>query len=540
MQINNISSSLKYNNTASFKGKDSKIEQKFIRIRNEIDKKMSELNANENDAEWNFCVDSSSENLKKLEKEKKRTENYYLHNYALFKKLNYIKKTNKLTSKRHKSQLETLLNIFNITSYFKNDLKALETKEKEIEKKFNLHQRIVNGRVYTEADINLILENSKDEKFREKLFLAKASAGDIIADDVIELIKRRNEFAQKQRYGTYFDYQYDSQTELPLADLLKMTDTVYQRVKDINYSLIRSENSFLSKIFGIPAEKLMRFHKSYSTNTGDGKTVKQKLFTVDKVIQTVKKAYMGMGFDIDNMPIKTDLYPRKNKDTSAFCIAIIPGKDIRVMANLTNSTDGLLTLMHEFGHAVYEAKSKSDLPFVEQSPSGVMNESVALMMEDVGNFEVLNDISKRNESLSLKQRIKISRVNNIISDLFDIEFERELYKNPYQDPKLLWKKLMTKYYYDSEKEPLTNRWATNTLLITNPAYCPNYFLADIIKVQMYSTLKQKFGELTKNPNVANFLNNKLFKYGSSMSDNILVNKITGKDISPDDFCRTVE
>ena len=47
----------------------------------------------------------------------------------------------------------------------------------------------INGKNVTEADINLILDKSKDENLREKAYYEKAKAGDAIAEDIIDLIK---------------------------------------------------------------------------------------------------------------------------------------------------------------------------------------------------------------------------------------------------------------------------------------------------------------------------------------------------------------
>ena len=543
MRINNISYlTIKYSSSTSFHGKNPDDERKFVKLRNAIEEDISKLDKKEYEAEWNFSVNSTPENLKAVKRETKRTTNYYLNNDDIYRKLKKLKQAGNIHSKRLKQHLETLLGYFNISIKSGSALKEIAKKEKEINKKFNSYQRQINGRNVTEADINLILDTSTDESLREKAYYEKTGAGDVIAQDLIELIKLRNEFAKKQGYENFYDYEYDSGQEMPLLDLLKMVQEVYGSVKSSNKRFAQSNNRALSIIFGISPDRLFRYHKSLLLSDSVEADVSKKLISTDKVIQTVKQAYNGMGFDIDRMPIIMDLLPRENKDTASFCMAVVPGIDVRVMTSLTHNTESLLTLMHELGHAVYGARSKSHLSYLDQRSSNVMGESIALMMEDVARAEIIKKIAEQDSPYCQKfaHYFKEAQVNEIISNIFDIEFERELYKNPYQDPKILWKNLMTKYYFDSENEPLSNRWAINTLLVDNPAYTPSYFLADLIKIQMYSALKKQFGELTSNPNVAPYLNNKLFKYGSSISDNELVKKITGENISAEAFCENTK
>ena len=539
MRINNISYlTLKYSNSTSFGNKQSDDTKKFVRLRNSIEEDISKLDAKEYEAEWNFSANSTPENLKAVKRETKRKTNYFSNNNDTFRKLKKIKQAGNIHSKRLRQHLETLLSYFNISTKNGSIVKEIAKKEKEINKKFNSQQRQINGKNVTEADINLILDKSKDENLREKAYYEKANAGDAIAEDIIDLVKMRNDFAKKRGYENFYDYEYDSTQEMPLFDLLKLVQTVYSSIKEKRRKFEEKNNQKLAHIFRISPDKLMRYHKSFLIPGSIEDTASRELNTTDKVIQTAMNAYNGMGFDIESMPISMDLYPRENKDTGSFCIDIIPGKDVRLMVSLTGGVNSLKTLMHELGHAVYGVRPKSHLSYLDQRASNVMDESIALMMEDVARLEIIKKLAEKNthNKNEFSQYFKEAQIDEIISNIFDIEFERELYKNPYQDPKVLWKNLMSKYYFDSDNEPLSNRWAINTLLVDNPAYTPGYFLADLIKIQMYSALKKQFGELTSNPNVAPYLNNKLFKYGSSISNNELVNKITGENISAESFC----
>ena len=61
----------------------------------------------------------------------------------------------------------------------------------------------------------------------------------------------------------------------------------------------------------------------------------------------------------------------------------------------------------------------------------------------------------------------------------------------------------------------------------------------MIKVQLYKSLTDKFGNLTENKETAKYLNDNLFKYGGSLDDNEILTKVTGKELSADDFCNRI-
>ena len=232
-----------------------------------------------------------------------------------------------------------------------------------------------------------------------------------------------------------------------------------------------------------------------------------------------------------------DLLPRHNKDTGNFCLNIAPGKDERISANLTNDFSDMLTLMHELGHAVYDLNTGTKLNYMDKQPAAILTEGFATMMEDTVFAENLTkDISDKNLSKDLKEY----RIKEIMLNILRIEFEKSLYQNPNQDPKKLWHDLNIKYNCGSPNEPLSNYWATINHFNENPAYHTVYFLAELFKVQLYNVLTQKFGPITQNSDVRNYLKRHFFKYGSSLPDNEIVKNATGKSLSPEDFIKSVQ
>ena len=138
-----------------------------------------------------------------------------------------------------------------------------------------------------------------------------------------------------------------------------------------------------------------------------------------------------------------------------------------------------------------------------------------------------------------KDELKKDDAKFVSRSLQIIEFEREMYKNPDQDLKALWKNMKQKYLFRGDNTYVNNEWATVPHYLSHPGYYQNYFRAALYKAQLYNTLKDNLGNITENPQTAEFLNKNLFRYGASLEDDELIEKITGKPISEDDFCNRI-
>ena len=222
-------------------------------------------------------------------------------------------------------------------------------------------------------------------------------------------------------------------------------------------------------------------------------------------------------------------------------IIIDAGADARILANLTNNATSLETLNHELGHCVYTLGTPKELTFLERDQYPAMTEAVAMMMQDLQKREnVLQEITTPEILKEYKKTFVEDELKFIKKALTLINFEKEMYKNPKQDLKKLWHYMKVKYQMRIENETLDNGWATIPHFLSHPAYYQNYFRATIIKAQMYNYLVSKLGNLTENKLTANILSEELFKYGMSLEENELIKKLTGKNLSVEDFLKSLK
>ena len=61
---------------------------------------------------------------------------------------------------------------------------------------------------------------------------------------------------------------------------------------------------------------------------------------------------------------RSDLFPRDGKCQHAFCIDIDRAGDVRVLANVVPGQQWMDTMLHELGHATFDAGLDPSLPWL--------------------------------------------------------------------------------------------------------------------------------------------------------------------------------
>ena len=484
---------------------------------------------------WNFNTNSTDENMKKMEKSQEEVLKL-IRNEEFYNKLKEIEKSG-LEDKHLAKQLKNLLKEFDEEFNSGKEKKALNDKTIEIISKFNNYVPKIEEKETSLAEISQIMLNEKDVDIRKKANAATIKGGDAIADDLIELTKMRNEFAKTKGYNNFFDYMLIDGYEEDPNSLKNLIDEVYNNSKEINKQIQSEYKKELAEEFGIGVEDLREYHYGLLLDNNPTKEVNKSLKTKEQVVDICKKAYWGMGFDIDNMPITLDLFPRKNKNSHGFCFDIDAGKDARILANLTNTTKSIEILCHELGHCVYHIGINPELSYLDRRTYPTVTEAVAMMMGDLKQREdILKGIVSDKVLDKYKKDLKKTEAIFINRCLLIIDFEKAMFENPDQNLPQLWHNLKVKYTGANNDEEPNNEWATIPHYITHPVYYLTYFKATLLMAQMYNLLHKELGNITENKETANYLNNNLFRYGTSIEEDELIEKFTGEPLSSKAIC----
>ena len=511
------------------------LNKNFVKLRDEFSKNWYKLYLKSSCCDWNFYINSTEENLKKMTLAQDEFSNLF-HNreaYEEFKKIDSSK-----LSKHEQKQLKNILKNFEEELETGDDLKLLREKENLIAKKYNSFVPRIDGKETTKTEISKILQTEPDEELRKKAYLAKLEGGDLIAEDIREFVKLRNIFARKKGYSNFFEYKLKENYEVELPYLEKLIDEVYSNTKDSIKSILEKKHQELKDFF--KTDKLKQYHYGYLTDSNPDKYLNESIKTREQAVDICLNTYKSMGYDIDKLleekNLTLDLFPRKGKNTHGFCFNIDAGKDARILANLTNDINSIDTLNHELGHCVYTLGVSRELPFIDREEYPAMTEAIAMMMGDIVKKEnILKNLAEPKVFEDFKNTFKENEASFVTKALTIIDFEKEMYKNPDQDLKKLWHDMRVKYQIADKDEPIDNSWATIPHYLSHPAYYQNYFRASVIKAQIYNYLKTKLGNISENKKTAEFLKENLFKYGISMEENELIKQMTGKDLSAKDF-----
>lgn len=515
------------------------MKEKYIKLRDDFCEKLAPVQIETELSAWNFYINSTDENLEKYTQSQEKMSNLF-KDEKLYNELKDIQ-SHGLDDKHLATQLKDLTKAFYDEIESGKELKALRDKENEISAKFNSYKMTLDGKPISKAEISKIMETEKNPEIRKKAYEAKVKSGDLIANDLVELVKMRNDYAKIKGYNNYFDYMIEDSYKISPQKLEKLLTKVYEKTKDKSREFGDERKEKLAKSFNISPNELKDFYYGLLTENSPEKAVNDCFKNKEQIVDIAKNAYQNMGYDVDNMGITLDLFPRENKNTHGFAFCIEPGKDARILANLTNNANSLDTLMHELGHCVYDIGLDIKLPFIEQEPSSsAMTEAVAMMMGDLPKAEnILYSLVPSEILKPFKQELKKDDARFVNRSLQIIEFEKEMYKNPNQDLKKLWKSVKQKYLFRGENTTEDNEWATIPHYLTHPGYYQNYFRAALIKAQLYNAMKSELGQISENVKTSNFLGEKLFKYGSSKTDDEIITSITGKSLSEEDFCNRI-
>ena len=508
---------------------------KFIEIRENFSKKLEPAAIRAEKTCWDFFINSNAET--KAEYEKAEDDMYALfRDKNIFNELTEIDKNN--LPQHEAKQLKDLLRKFDEELNTGETKKALRKKEADIGQKYNTYVPKIDGKEVTKVDIIKILQTETNPDIRQKAYEAKILGGDLIADDLIELVKMRNEYAKTKGSENYFEYMIKEEYDVEPEFLDKLIYDVYSKAQSKINAIQNKKQKELKQQFGI--NNLEAYHHGLLLDSNPEKEVNEILLN-NNIEVLAKKTYAGMGYDINKLQeegkITLDLYPRKGKNTHGFCFGVEAGKDSRILANLMNNAQSLDTLNHELGHCMYDLGLSVDLPYIDRTPSSsATTEAIAMMMGDIIKREdILKEIVPKELLKKFKTSHKEDEAGFVSRSLEIIDFERELYKNPNQNPAELWAKMKSKYLNRFEKPD--NEWATIPHYLTHPGYYQNYFRATLMKAQIYNHLREKLGNITENLKTAEYMNKNIFAIGASVDEYDLIKHLTGRDFGVDDFVK---
>ncbi len=528
---------------------------KYLKFREEYENYIAPLSRETHLAYFIATISGKSEDYQKAAELELKLSEYYADKEK-FEFLKEVKTSGKLNEPVLQRELELIYNSFAANQFDENLRKKIIEISTELERKFATYRAEVNGKQITDNELDEILETSTDGKQLEATWKASKKIGALIANEVIELAKLRNEAARQLGYENYHAMSLEL-GEQSAEELDKLFDELDELTSPAFEKLKEEIDAHLAGKYGIRASELRPWHYQDKFFQQGPKFMDLDLdeYYKDKdVVEIVRNYYNGIGLEIDDILAKSDLYEKPGKYQHAYCTDIDRNGDVRVVCNVKPNYKWTGTLLHEFGHAVYDKYIKRELPWELRTHAHIFTtEAIAMLfgrmaanpawLRDavgVASNEAEHVAPKCDKTLAAEQLI-FSRWVQVV-----YRFEKAMYENPERDLNALWFELVEKYQKLKIPEGRSAPdWAAKIHIALYPAYYHNYILGEILASQLYYYISEKVldGKFPHNYSFVNqkdtgeYLRHLFFEYGALYRWDKLIVKATGEELTPKYYAR---
>lgn len=432
-------------------------------------------------------------------------------------------------------------------------IQAMVRLQSRIEQRFATFRARTSAGELGDNAVEGVLKSETDSAILEEVWRASKAVGAAVADDVRELVRLRNAAAREMGFPDFHAMwlhvheQDRRQVDALFDEADTLTRDAFTRAKAIL-------DERLADRLGVPMSALMPWHYQnrffQEPPAADDAEHLRHFAGVDPVAVT-REFFSAIGLPVEAVIAASDLYERAGKNQHAFCMDVDRAGDVRVLANVRPDVRWMGTMLHEFGHAVYDRGVDPELPWLLREPAHIFTtEAVAMLFGrlvwdahwrgtwlGVDTGEVAKCAETCYSTLCLGQLV-FSRWAQVM-----YRFERGLYAEPDQDLQQLWWGLVADY--QGLKRPAGQGgadWAAKIHIATYPAYYHNYLLGELLASQLQAALESGWSDSAgrsywENPETGPQLMQRIFQAGRRYPWGELLVRETGGPLSTRHYAR---
>ncbi len=461
-------------------------------------------------------------------------------------------------------------------------LERVEELEAQANATYSNHRGTVGDTEVGENEVREVLRTSDDESLRREAWEASKTVGNVVEETVRDLARLRNQLAQEGGYDDHYHRSLDLQDidvgELAriMGELESATDAPFRALKedldgklreqfgvetvmpwhlsDPFFQSCKQDPATFSHSQGSPGDEAGVGDDGGST-AGAGTSLDVDRFFRDQDLEALtRKTYDNMGLEIRDVLARSDLYEREGKSQHAFCLGV--GReypyDVRVLANVKPDSYWMDTMLHEFGHAVYDKHINPKLPYLLRSIAHInTTEAIALMMGSLADDpDWLKTVAGVPDSELeacrgyLVGREKADRLVFTRWALVMFNFERELYADPdREDLNEVWWDLVERIQL--VKRPAGRDepdWAAKLHVALAPVYYHNYVLGHLTAAQLRIYIENYItrGPFFMSEAAGRYLLEAVFGPGAREDWQTTVLRATGEPLTPNYFVKSLQ
>lgn len=420
---------------------------------------------------------------------------------------------------------------------------ALEVKAEGV---FANFRSTLDGEPISENDVRRLLGESADVAERRRVWEASKRIGDEMAPLVLQLVDLRNRAAKELGYRDHYAMALALQ-EIDESFLFGTLEELERLTAEPYDEWIGELFGRLGGKFGIAPEEVRPWHLAdpfFQEAVPPAGVRPGSFYANADLVALTKDALAAMGFDISAAVRRSDLHPRDRKNQHAFCAHIDRmTDDVRVLCNIAPDEYWMDTMLHEFGHAVYDAGLGTDLPWLLRTPAHTLStEAIALLFGRLATNPdwmirragaPAAEVDAMREGLAQLKRAKQLLFPRWVMVM--VHFERALYANPDADLDTLWWDLVERFQKVPRPEGRNaHDWACKVHVALAPVYYHNYLLGDLMASQLDVHLRKETGTpfWFESGRTAEVLRDQLFRHGARRPWNDALIHMTAGPLDP--------
>jgi peptidyl-dipeptidase A len=419
-----------------------------------------------------------------------------------------------------------------------------------IENQFNVHRASLSGTTITNNEILQILKRSDDSEYRRQAWQASKEAGAVVHNDLISLVKLRNEAAQALGYDTFYSLALDL-AEQDETSILTLFDELESFTAGPYEEMKKDVDDFLAARFHIPPDQIRPWHYEdpfFQEAPRIFNVDLDKYYEGHDILRLVTDFYNGLSIYVEDILERSDLFEKPGKVQHAFCTDIDRKGDVRILANIRNDETWAGTMLHELGHAIYIKHTDSALPYLLREEAHIFTtEAVAMLFgrlsKDASWIQTMLDIPESEKEKIQPDLDRNSRLSQLIFARWCqvmLRFERELYRNPDQDLNSLWWQMVERYQKITPPEDITAiHWASKIHIVSAPVYYHNYMLGELLASQLNHCIQiqvmppnQNRLSICNDESCGQYLKKKIFQVGARYKWDKMIELATGESLTP--------
>ncbi len=450
---------------------------------------------------------------------------------------------------RDRRRLDLLHNVF-LPQQTPTELRSkIIELEASVETRFSQHRGDIDGRRVNDNEIRQILRDSDDVRERRAAWEASKTVGKAVADDVRELARLRNAAAHSLGYRDWFALSVAT-SEMDEDRLMATLDDA-DRATAEPFARWKAElDERLATRFDCPVGALAPWHYAdvffQEVPTEGGVDLDGFLADTD-LVEIARRTYDGIGLETRAVIDRSDLFPRDGKCQHAFCIDVDRAGDIRVLANVVPTQHWMDTMLHELGHATFDAGFDPSLPWLLRDTHLVVTEGIAILMgrlaSDAEWLERVVGVDP-DAVAAIADALRAARAAEMLVFtrwvLVMTNFERSLYADPESDLDARWWELVERFQLIERPAGRNSPdWAAKIHVACAPVYYHTYLFGHMVASQLAATLERECGGLVDRPEAGRLLSERVFAPGLAVRWDRLIEQATGEPLSAAHFGRDI-